>query len=654
MPANCTSTSPPRRESERIVTTERKKHHPIRRAKRQDRTEPEPSYGQNSGPRGGRARYGAARRPDEVVEPLAPRRERRALSHVGGDVFFQGGRDEDREVLLKALDVSADEAQVMMDVHGFHSYPARLHPHTARGLIEGFSQPGDRVLDPFCGSGTVVVEGRALGREAIGSDLNPLAVELSWLKSRGPTQRLVNDMVRAAASIAEVAEDRRLAKADPYHRYSHEDRLRYPIHILLELDSIAHGIGLVSQTEVVRMLRLVVSSTLTKLSHSEGDTTRQRSQRRLPSGFAIQLFHKKAEELAQRFHDYGERVVDRAPRAYVGSSDARDLESVESDSVNLIITSPPYPGVYDYLDHHLHRIEWLGLRASRLRDGEIGARREYKYMGLEEAAARWRSEIGPTLLELKRILSPEGRGVMIIADSVVDRQALRADEQIRQVAERAGIDITCIASQERPLFLHGADRVFARGPRMEHVVVFRPKAQKRRHEKEMDKDLAAANADRIDHEDRPDRFDRFDETQRDRAEREAPRDNNRGGYQNRDNNRGGYQNRDDNRGGYQNRDDNRGGYQNRDDNRGGYQNRDDNRGGYQNRDDNRGGYQNRDDNRGGYQNRDDNRSGYQNRDDNRGGYQNRERSERPRQRDSQERTWDSSPRGADSSKEKPD
>lgn len=199
------------------------------------------------------------------------------------------------------------------------------------------------------------------------------------------------------------------------------DRERYPVHILLELDSISHGIGLLAQPEVIRMLRLVVSSMLTKLSFSEGDTTRQRAPRRLPSGFAIQLFHQKAEELARRLDAYRARLPERAVRAYVGMSDARSLEKIEDDSIDLIITSPPYPGVYDYLDHHMHRIEWLGLRAGALRDGEIGARREYRQLRVEDAAARWRSEIGPTLSELRRTLAPGGRGVMVIADSVVDR-----------------------------------------------------------------------------------------------------------------------------------------------------------------------------------------------------------------------------------------
>lgn len=493
------------------MTTERKKHHPIRRAKKDV-----PQRTATSGDR----RYGAAKKPDELEEQL-PRRERRALSHVGGDVQFRGGSEEEHRVLLHALDVSPEEEDVMSDVHGFHSYPARLHPLTARRLIEGFSAVGARVMDPFCGSGTVVLEAKALGREALGSDLNPLAVELSWLKSRSPVPKLVAEMVAAAASIAEVAEERRYAKAEPYLRYGQDERERYPIHILLELDSLNYGINQVPGSEAKRMLRLVISSMLTKLSHSEGDTTRRHAPRRLPAGFAIQLFHQKSEELAQRLTHYRERVVPKAPRAYVGMNDARDLKHIESDTIDLIITSPPYPGVYDYLDHHMHRMRWLGLKPTRLAEDEIGARRKYRQMRLDEAALQWREEIGPTLYELRRTLSDDGRGVMVVADSVVDRRPLYADEQIQLVAEAAGIDITCIASQERPLFLHGAERAFSDRPRMEHVVVFRPKLRKKgTKEKKIE---VTRPEERV----RPQRFRKHDEARmlKEDAEREkqAPR-----------------------------------------------------------------------------------------------------------------------------------
>ena len=60
-------------------------------------------------------------------------------------------------------------------LHLLDKYPAKMIPQMAQFLIERSSEPGDTVLDPFCGSGTVVREALALRRNAIGLDVNPLA-----------------------------------------------------------------------------------------------------------------------------------------------------------------------------------------------------------------------------------------------------------------------------------------------------------------------------------------------------------------------------------------------------------------------------------------------------------------------------------------------
>jgi hypothetical protein len=420
----------------------------------------------------------AREKPQRPFEP--GRRERRALSHVGGAVTFQGGTADEQAAIKSALDVSADEMSVMKDVHGFHSYPARLHPLTAHRLIEGLSKPGARVFDPFCGSGTVIAEARALGRVALGSDLNPLAVELSWLKSRGPTAREVEQLLASAERIAEMAEERRVRKAEPYVRYGADDRERYPIHVLLELDSIAHGIGLLPKTEQSRILRLVVSSILTKVAYSEGDTTRQKAPRRLPSGFTIGLFMEKTRELCERFAAYRDRIGDRAPRATVATADARAVEGLETASIDLIVTSPPYPGVYDYLEHHIHRLRWLGLKPGFLQEQEIGSRRGYRHLRFDEAVELWREEMGASLREMRRLLANDGRGVVIVADSVIDRQAFRADEAFAAIAGQSGLEVKVIASQERPIFLYGAEAAFDEAPRREHLIVVRPGERPRR------------------------------------------------------------------------------------------------------------------------------------------------------------------------------
>jgi hypothetical protein len=67
--------------------------------------------------------------------------------------------------------------------HEFYRYPARFSPMFVREAIQLFSDPGDLVFDPFMGGGTTIVESRALGRPAIGTDISSLAVFIAESKS---------------------------------------------------------------------------------------------------------------------------------------------------------------------------------------------------------------------------------------------------------------------------------------------------------------------------------------------------------------------------------------------------------------------------------------------------------------------------------------
>ena len=105
-------------------------------------------------------------------------RRRRALTNVGGAIEVEGNR-ADADALAHALAVPPatddDDDPARSYVHGFHTYPARMHPVTAARLVNAFMGLSGCVLDPFCGSGTVIVEALIAGRAAVGTDLNPLA-----------------------------------------------------------------------------------------------------------------------------------------------------------------------------------------------------------------------------------------------------------------------------------------------------------------------------------------------------------------------------------------------------------------------------------------------------------------------------------------------
>jgi DNA modification methylase len=401
-------------------------------------------------------------------------KQRRSLANVGGPVELRGEDSRERAALTSALDVAGDDDASRAHVHGFHSYPARMHPTTARRLVEGLSVRGGVVLDPFCGSGTVLVEGRIAGRRVVGVDANPLAVELSWLKTRGTTSDERSRMLRAARAVARAADERRKRRAGATHRYGAEDVALFEPHVLLELDGLRDSIGKIERDWEGRALALVLSSILVKVSRQTGDTSRARAERRLASGFTLRLFERKATELAARLAEYDALL----PRPEAGTptirlGDARRLEGVKSSSVDLIVTSPPYPGTYDYLAHHAARLRWLGLDADRFAEIELGARRHLDGLSYGAALARFKSELGAALASMSRVLVSEGKAVLILADSVIARRPVQADRLVREIAPAAKLEVTTIGSQLRPHFHGPSARAFDRTPRREHAIVCR-------------------------------------------------------------------------------------------------------------------------------------------------------------------------------------
>ncbi len=399
-------------------------------------------------------------------------RERRALVHVGGEVSFEGDKAFD-EPLTWALTVpSSNESEdaARAHVHGFHSYPARMHPVTAGRLIQGLSREGDVVLDPFSGSGTVLVEARLCGREAWGVDANPLAVRLARLKASGVGKNDRDKLVAGAKAAAELADTRRKAKSGPTKRYGPPDLALFDTHVLLELDGLRAGIDALTSAPLKLDLELVFSAILTKVSRKTSDSAGYDTPKRIAAGYPSRLFVKKAEELAQRLAEVADTLLE-APPLRVLEGDARELPGVPNNTVDLVVTSPPYPGVYDYLSHHEARLRWLRLKTKAFDDAEIGARRRVGKGTPEAGIAAFRDDMKRVVLRLEKALKKGGVAVLLVADGVVAGAPLYADELFRAIAQGTGLKVRAVASQERPHFHGPTERVFRRKPRREHALV---------------------------------------------------------------------------------------------------------------------------------------------------------------------------------------
>lgn len=125
------------------------------------------------------------------------------------------GLDPSRLVELRraALDSKAIStgSRMAASVHEFYRYPGRLPPTLARAIIQAFTGTGDLVVDPFSGGGTCVVEAQRLGRPSIAADINPLATFVTTAKTRLYSEQ----SIRAARHFARAIPAMRVSPADP-------------------------------------------------------------------------------------------------------------------------------------------------------------------------------------------------------------------------------------------------------------------------------------------------------------------------------------------------------------------------------------------------------------------------------------------------------
>ena len=80
-------------------------------------------------------------------------------------------------------------------LHSLCSYPSKIKPAIAHVLIKEFTNPNDRVLDPFSGIGTIPLEACLQGRIGLASDLNPLAWWGSLAKTSFPPKDSVDAVI---------------------------------------------------------------------------------------------------------------------------------------------------------------------------------------------------------------------------------------------------------------------------------------------------------------------------------------------------------------------------------------------------------------------------------------------------------------------------
>lgn len=408
------------------------------------------------------------------------------MPRAPGRIFADGPR-ELAEGLVAALRAAALDHEVAESLtHPFHSYPARLHPATARMLVDMIAsnvRERSLLVDPFCGSGTSLVEARAAGLRAVGSDLNPLAVLVARAKTwTAPAKRRaklrdvgheISGTVLAAGKAARRsgAEPGKMRKPTGFDPNARNRRLAawFAPHVRRELELIAMTIDELREDdpELADILTACLSAILYKVSSRTSDTDGTWVDRNVARGAAARNFVARVELLCAGLDDLAQ--AGGPPDVY--EHDARTLHEIVPDgSAAAILTSPPYAGTYDYAEHQRLRFDFLGLRHRELDSGEIGSRRSF--MAGPQGERSWRGDLADCVTSIARALEPGGVAAIVIGDSYAGGRPMYALDDLRS-ALTDDLFVDAWASQERPMLGAGERRSFQERAKAEHIVLLR-------------------------------------------------------------------------------------------------------------------------------------------------------------------------------------
>jgi len=341
------------------------------------------------------------------------------------------------------LDVALDAKKTNYLTHGLHPYPAKFIPQIPNILIKEFTKPNDVVLDPFCGSGTSLVESKLLGRNSIGIDLHPLAAFLSKVKTSKIEESDLKLVPSILKKIEKQIDDYYNLKSTPEEKwkaiqlpdFSNRDHW-FQKNVLFELAIIKKKSKNCS-SELSDLLLCAMSAIIVPVSNQHGETRYAAVEKNIPPKKTFNLFQDKIKQYILKISEFNSTSSDGWTKVH--NTDSRNLEFIENNSVDFIITSPPYANTFEYYLYHKHRMNWLDMDWQNVRDNEIGSR--YIHSSRKEGINSYVDSLEPCFRHFNRVLKKKKYFVIVIGDSVIAKERFSGMDITKKLAKKTGFDL---------------------------------------------------------------------------------------------------------------------------------------------------------------------------------------------------------------------
>ena len=314
------------------------------------------------------------------------------------------------------------------------SYRACFKPQLPRFFINLFTDAGDTVYDPFAGRGTTTVEAALMGRKVLANDVNPLSKILS-------KPRL------AVPSVQDIG--KRLSEIPFDHKLENEIDLSMFYHPQTEAELLSLRKYLTEHEEFLddidSWIRMVATNRLT--GHSKGffsvytmppnqavSAERQksinlkRSQRPEYRDVRSIILRKTTQLIRNLTPDQLKLLKEASLSAVFMENDAADTKTIPMESVDLIVTSPPFLDVVQY-----SKDNWLRCWFNKINVDEIEKR-----LTMATTLGKWSSAMRAVLRELYRITRPGGWIAFEVGE--VKNGLIKLEEEIVPLGVHSGFE----------------------------------------------------------------------------------------------------------------------------------------------------------------------------------------------------------------------
>ena len=354
--------------------------------------------------------------------------------------------------------------------HLIHSYPAKLLVNIPLFFLRCKQiGPAGRLLDPFCGSGTVLVEGALNGWQLVGADANPLARLITKTKLTHLSTEAITEAMERISSATELSSVMFAPVVDVDKWFSKPAQI--------QIGNILDAITKESNAEMRQFLQVCLSSCVRKASFADPRLSVPVQVKRCSKEWKIgsnpnvtELFTRTVNANGRRLMNL-EKIEPRLLRNLSLYEDARSIcnKSEDEDDIDLVITSPPYIGAQKYIRACSLNIGWLNLAPdNKLRSLEresIGrenySRYEYNQPnfpddGLAADALERIRKVNPLrahiastyLIEMREALAATvrrlvrgGRLILVIGNNTVCGEEFETSNYVTQIAVSLGLNL---------------------------------------------------------------------------------------------------------------------------------------------------------------------------------------------------------------------